>query len=194
MLIVLRWWSFGGIYCPSPSPPGFPLSKDNRRGLLSPLHCVTLRSQTRPSTAQRGRDSPRPVAGGREVEKNANVRVCVFFPVGRLPASPAKTPPTKGRTLPARIFVFPSRYAQSAPRLAYVIQPPPEDWQNVTFNGYDRPTAKADRRRPTGDETKEDPHTATSPAMMRNEPPAIKHPSAIPTRHCGRVGSRHKRR
>jgi hypothetical protein len=34
---VLRWRYGGGIYCPSPSPPGFPLLKDkNRRGLLYP--------------------------------------------------------------------------------------------------------------------------------------------------------------
>jgi hypothetical protein len=36
-LIVLRRRYGGGLYCPSPSPPGFPLSKTNRRGLLSPL-------------------------------------------------------------------------------------------------------------------------------------------------------------
>jgi hypothetical protein len=37
-----------------------PLKRQNRMGLLSPLHYVTLRSQTHPSTAQRGRDIPRP--------------------------------------------------------------------------------------------------------------------------------------
>jgi hypothetical protein len=93
--IVLRCRHGGGLYCPSPSPPGFPLYKDNRRGLLSPLHYVTLRSKTRPSTAQRGRSSPRPVAGDRAEAKNANIRVCVFCCSGRRPAAPASMPPQR---------------------------------------------------------------------------------------------------
>ena len=43
---VLRWWCGGGIYCPSPSPPGFPLSEEHRLGLLSPLRYAPFRSQT----------------------------------------------------------------------------------------------------------------------------------------------------
>jgi hypothetical protein len=31
-LIVLRWRHGGGLYCPSPSPPGFPLSKGKKEG------------------------------------------------------------------------------------------------------------------------------------------------------------------
>jgi hypothetical protein len=39
----------------------------------------------------------------------------------------------------------------------------PEDWQGITFIRHNRPTAKADRRRPIGDEAREGPHTATFP-------------------------------
>jgi hypothetical protein len=86
---VLRWRHGGGIHCPSPSPPGFPLSKTTRRGLFSPLRSATFRPQPRPSTAQRGRGSPRPVAGGRKVKKTQR-SVFVFFSFlgGVLPPPP----------------------------------------------------------------------------------------------------------
>jgi hypothetical protein len=72
---------------PPPRRRASPAQKQNRRGLLSPLHCVTLRSQTRPSTAQRGRGSPLPVVGGRKVKKT-QTSMFAFFPHSRLPASP----------------------------------------------------------------------------------------------------------
>jgi hypothetical protein len=56
--------SGGGIMVAFIAPPprrrASPTQRQNRRGLFSPLHCVTLRSQTRPSTAQRGRGSVLP--------------------------------------------------------------------------------------------------------------------------------------
>jgi hypothetical protein len=44
--IVLRRWNGGGLYCPSPSPPGFPRSKDI--GGVCSLHSATLRSGRKP--------------------------------------------------------------------------------------------------------------------------------------------------
>jgi hypothetical protein len=40
--IVLRWRHGDGIHCPSPSPPGFPLLKSKRRGLLPPFRVASL--------------------------------------------------------------------------------------------------------------------------------------------------------
>jgi hypothetical protein len=96
---------------PPPRRRASPAQKTNRRGLLSPLHCVTLRSQTRPSTAQRGRDSPLPVVGGRKVEKNANV-MFAFFSSPSASVPPRRCSAAAGRTLPARLFVLPSCTAQ----------------------------------------------------------------------------------
>jgi hypothetical protein len=57
---VLRWRCGGGIYCPSPSPPGFSRSKDNRLGLLSPLRYAPFQSQTLHQRLKGGGAAPGP--------------------------------------------------------------------------------------------------------------------------------------
>jgi hypothetical protein len=68
---------------PPPRRRASPAQKPKKVGFApsTPLRSIPVANPS--STAQRGRDSPLPVVGGRNVEKNANVHVCVFFlPVG----------------------------------------------------------------------------------------------------------------
>lgn len=88
-MIVLRWRFIDGRYCPSPSPPGFPLygglRPRNRWGLLPSLPAVALVANPS-STAQRGRDGSLPLVVRRKVGKNAGLPASVFsLPGGLLP-------------------------------------------------------------------------------------------------------------
>jgi hypothetical protein len=82
-----------------PLAAGLPPLKRQTGGVCSlrSFHSAPFTPVAKPSsTAQRGRGSPRPVAGDREVDTNATPPVCVFFSVGRRPAAPASIPPQRG--------------------------------------------------------------------------------------------------
>lgn len=99
MISVLRWQARGGVYCPPPSPRGLPPSIQS--GWVCSLRSTSFRSGRKPFiNRSKGGDSPRPVAGGREEEKNANVHVCIFFCSGRRPAAPAPGLPQWGVLCP----------------------------------------------------------------------------------------------
>jgi hypothetical protein len=92
-------YSGGGVEaaCIVPPPRRRASLAKKQIGWVCSLHSATLRSGRKPLiNGSKGEGQPPAVAGGREVEKNANVRVCVFFPVGRRPAAPASTPPQRG--------------------------------------------------------------------------------------------------
>jgi hypothetical protein len=85
---VLRRRYNGGLYCPSPSPPGFPLLKDKIGGVYS-LRFTTLRSGRKPvlSRLNGGGAAPGRSRGPKGIKKRK--RPCLrFFPLSRLPASP----------------------------------------------------------------------------------------------------------
>jgi hypothetical protein len=108
---------------PPPRRRASPTGKTKRRGLLSSLHCVTLRSQTRPSTAQRGRNSPRPVAGGRAEEKKQTSLFAFFARAGGVRPPP---PPRRrsGACFARPDFRLTSRTARISPRLTQAKPPP----------------------------------------------------------------------
>jgi hypothetical protein len=122
----------------------------------------SFRSQTRPYTAQRGRDSPQPVAGGREVEKNANIRVCVFFCSGRRPAAPAAAPPQRGVVCPPGFSS--SHHAQRSQPHGFVNDTAPRNSVMKTLSPI---TARPLKRTGGNLPTRIQPHF---PAVMRTEP------------------------
>jgi hypothetical protein len=87
--LVLRWRCGGGLYCPSPSPPGFPRSKANRLGLLSPLRYAPFRSQTLHQRLKGGGAAPGRSRGpsGRKKRKRPCLRF-FLFKGGVLPPPP----------------------------------------------------------------------------------------------------------
>jgi hypothetical protein len=104
-----------GLHCPSPSPPGFPLLKDNRRGLLSPLRSVPVANPS--FYGSKGEGQPPPRGRGLKGKKNANVHVCVFFVKGGI--LPPPPPHRHGGAYSARPdFRFPIMLCVICPRLA----------------------------------------------------------------------------
>jgi hypothetical protein len=79
--------------------------------LLSPLHCVTLRSQTRPSTAQKGEGQPPARCRGPSGIKKRKRPCLRFFRFRAASCRPRHNTAAAGRTMPTRIFGFPSHQA-----------------------------------------------------------------------------------
>jgi hypothetical protein len=107
---VVRWRCGGGLYCPSPSPPGFPLSKDKKEGFA--LSAPFGRSGRKPvlPRLKGGGAAPGRSRGPRSRKKRK--RPCLrFFLCRSASCLPRRHTTTAGRTPPARIFVFPSSLA-----------------------------------------------------------------------------------
>jgi hypothetical protein len=102
MLIVVRRQFSGGLYCPSPSPPGFPLYQDTRLGLLSPV--ITLRfipSGRKPFiNGSKGEGQP-PARGRGPRGRKKRKRPCLrFFLCRSASCLPAAKPPQRGVLCP----------------------------------------------------------------------------------------------
>ena len=115
---VLRRLFSGDLHHPSPSPPGFPHYKENRRRLLPPLPTLRCRSghSSRKPVPQRlkGEEQPPAVAVGCKVEKKPTSMLS-FFLSGRHPAFPPLI--RRSRSYSARpAFRLSSLQRQFAPR------------------------------------------------------------------------------
>jgi hypothetical protein len=150
---VFRRRGIGGIYSPSPSPPGFPLYKDKgwvcslRSFRFAPIAPVANPS----STAQRGRDRPLPVVGGGKVEKKAGIHAAppmprrgwsYFAPPGPS-ALPAPPNPPHGNPLKA------TRFMNHTIRFMKRPQPPnPQGTPPSTRPPSQPPAVRADETKP----------------------------------------------
>jgi hypothetical protein len=95
---------------PPPRRRASPSQKTNRRSLLSPV--ATLLPVTIPSfNGSKGEGQPPSRGRGPEGRKKRKRPCLRFFPGRSASYLPRQNSTTAGRTLPARIFVFPSHYA-----------------------------------------------------------------------------------
>jgi hypothetical protein len=129
---------------PPPRRRASPAKRLFRRGLLSPLHFVTLRSQTPHQRLKGGGAAPGPWPGAVRYKKTQTSRFAFFSVSWRRPAAP---PPN------CRMKAYPTFRSAAFSAMS-----------RQTFNNCCESNNLTDWRRPPGDEAK-DPHTAAYPAI-----------------------------
>jgi hypothetical protein len=129
---VLRWRCGGGIYPPSPSPPGFPLYK--AIGGVYSLHSATLRSGRKPVLQRLKGGGAAPGRsrgpGGRKKRKRPCLR---FFLLqgGFLPPPPPRR--HSGAYSARPDFRLSITYSVVSPTAGVGEAASPKDWQGVTI-------------------------------------------------------------